>query len=437
MNKLFVTVSWIGAAFLVFFFGVLAGEYDLPVLHPMLRPVFAAADAVWDRPLDQRLLINSGIWNASKTKRTGVTANNPAKTCGDYTLVSSGHAQKASLLDMSGNVVHKWSLPFRSAWPEAVHVEVPADPALIYWRSMHLYPNGDLLTACETMGDVRGYGLVKMDSDSNVIWTFDGRTAGEFVVGEDGLIHVVDKIIRHDAIPELPQLVTPFIDDQLVTLSPDGEVLSRVSLLDLFVQQDGGHNLAFLHPSLSGVLRVECVDLVSAELAKKIEGADAGDFLVSVTQLSLLAVVGRLDNQLKWTTGGPWENQCCVRSAAGGTILVFDNRGLERRKMGSGIMRIDPGTANVVWLYAGSSYSPLYSQGWSSVQELPNGNVLITETQGGRLIEVTPDKQVVWEWSSPYRAGKDDTYVACVWGGRRYAAGDLDFKFNSGEKKWF
>lgn len=49
-----------------------------------------------------------------------------------------------------------------------------------------------------------------------------------------------------------------------------------------------------------------------------------------------------------------------------------------------------------------------YSRPWSSAQRLPNGNTLICEGAGGRLFEVTPELEIVWEFISPretcYRA---------------------------------
>ena len=36
------------------------------------------------------------------------------------------------------------------------------------------------------------------------------------------------------------------------------------------------------------------------------------------------------------------------------------------------------------------------------MQRLPNGNTLITEGSNGRVIEVTPDHEIVWEFISPY-----------------------------------
>ena len=38
----------------------------------------------------------------------------------------------------------------------------------------------------------------------------------------------------------------------------------------------------------------------------------------------------------------------------------------------------------------------------SSAQRLPNGNTLITEGSGGRIIEVTAGHEIVWEYISPY-----------------------------------
>lgn len=40
----------------------------------------------------------------------------------------------------------------------------------------------------------------------------------------------------------------------------------------------------------------------------------------------------------------------------------------------------------------------------SSAQRLPNGNTLIDEGADGRLFEVTPAKEIVWEYVNPYFA---------------------------------
>jgi len=47
----------------------------------------------------------------------------------------------------------------------------------------------------------------------------------------------------------------------------------------------------------------------------------------------------------------------------------------------------------------------LFSFFISGAQRLENGNTLITEGQTGRLIEITPEKEVVWEYYSDFGYG--------------------------------
>jgi hypothetical protein len=74
------------------------------------------------------------------------------------------------------------------------------------------------------------------------------------------------------------------------------------------------------------------------------------------------------------------------------------------------VLEFDPLALKIVWQYtpaeAGlvhpTDNNRFYSPFISSAQRLPNGNTLITEGSGGRIIEVTADHQLVWEYISPY-----------------------------------
>jgi hypothetical protein len=77
----------------------------------------------------------------------------------------------------------------------------------------------------------------------------------------------------------------------------------------------------------------------------------------------------------------------------------------------SRVLEIDPLTLELVWQYkaaeGGGATLPaenyrFYSGYISSAQRLPNGNTMITEGSNGRLFEVTPDHELVWEYISPY-----------------------------------
>ena len=114
-----------------------------------------------------------------------------------------------------------------------------------------------------------------------------------------------------------------------------------------------------------------------------------------------------------------------------GNILVFDNGGwagygapnpgaLDGTKTAlrdySRVLEFNPVTLEVVWhcgprelgftipLDSCRFYSPFIS----SAQRLPNGNTLITEGSDGRLLEVTPDHEIVWEYICPYWSDSDN-----------------------------
>jgi hypothetical protein len=107
-----------------------------------------------------------------------------------------------------------------------------------------------------------------------------------------------------------------------------------------------------------------------------------------------------------------------------GNILVFDNGGAagygapnpgaptgldNARRDYSRVLEFDPLTLEIRWQYPppregfGSPlFGTFYSSFVSSAQRLPNGNTLITEGQGGRIFEVTPGHEIVWEYLSPF-----------------------------------
>ena len=108
-----------------------------------------------------------------------------------------------------------------------------------------------------------------------------------------------------------------------------------------------------------------------------------------------------------------------------GNLMVFDNGGWggygtpnpsspigikNALRDYSRVLEFNPVTLEVIWKLTPKELghaiptdaSKFYSPYVSSAQRLPNGNTLVTEGSDGRLIEVTPDHEIVWEWISPY-----------------------------------
>ena len=115
---------------------------------------------------------------------------------------------------------------------------------------------------------------------------------------------------------------------------------------------------------------------------------------------------------------------------ANGNILLLDNRGGGGKDGGfdgSQVIEIDPSTKEEVWRYNGTPDKPFFTHRLGYNQRLPNGNTLITESTQGRLLEVSPDGKIVWEYVSPYRTGENGELVATLMGAQRISLSELPF----------
>jgi outer membrane protein assembly factor BamB len=156
-------------------------------------------------------------------------------------------------------------------------------------------------------------------------------------------------------------------------------------------------------------------------------------------QTNIIAIIDRKTGEIVWRLGpyftatktlrrmgqiiGQHHAHLVPRGLPGeGNILVFDNGGAagygapnpsspvgfdNARRDFSRVIEFDPLTLDIKWQYPPPGRGPggnrLYSSFVSSAQRLLNGNTLITEGNGGRIIEVTPAHEIVWEYLSPYR----------------------------------
>jgi hypothetical protein len=130
-----------------------------------------------------------------------------------------------------------------------------------------------------------------------------------------------------------------------------------------------------------------------------------GNLLVSARSLDAVLIVDRATGEVVWTYNRGLDHQHeALMIPAGrlgeGLILVFDNGYQNRyRYRRSRIVALDPIAQHEVWSYEAPSF---YSSVAGSEQPLPNGNVLVTSSQGGRVFEITSEGRVVWQWIPPF-----------------------------------
>ncbi|MFD3719077.1 aryl-sulfate sulfotransferase [Streptomyces sp. NPDC058674] len=126
--------------------------------------------------------------------------------------------------------------------------------------------------------------------------------------------------------------------------------------------------------------------------------------MVGFRSASTTVAVDRADGSVRWRIGPDvLAQQHHPHELPGGTVLVFDN-GTYRDTTSvpySRVLELDPHTGEEVWSYEDNPPQTFFSPYMSSAQRLPNGNTFIAEGSFGRLFEVTPGGDVVWEFVVP------------------------------------
>jgi hypothetical protein len=291
----------------------------------------------------------------------------------------------------------------------ANRTDYKADDLGQYFRRLHLFDNGDLLAIFDYVG------LIRLDSDSNLLWKFSQKSHHDVDVDESGLIYTLGREEReHSPITAGGAL----LDDVIHILEPSGKLVESFRISECLQRSRFAPLLQFAEQSIPDVFHTNTLAILDGSLEHRSAVFAKGNLLVSFRNLNTIAIIDPKKREVVWALTGAWSMQHEPTLLSSGRLLIFDNRPilnhLPPETGSSRVVEFDPFTQEVYWEYAGAQERPLYSSVMGSVQRLPNGNTLITESVYGRAFEVSPAKDVVWEFRNPHTAGSDNEFVALV-----------------------
>jgi len=348
----------------------------------------------------QTLGYASGSQSPKATKT--ITVYNPDKAYRGFNLFTSGHFSGAILMDMEGSILHTWERACEEIWPELD--ETWLETSTDFWRTAHLFENGDIL------GIFAGIGIFRLDAHSNIIWSNQNGAHHDLEVQPNGDIYVLTRTAHK--IPRLNE-EDLILEDFIAVLDPEGNEKKRVSLIDCF-ENSAEYRLDSIKWE-GDVFHTNKVHVLDGRFAERYPWGGAGNVLTSIRNISTIAVVD-LDRQavIQAWNGEKlgFKSQHDPRILENGYMLYFDNLGGPDET--SRVVEVDPRTFEVKWLYQGTESDPLLSPTMSTADCLPNGNILITESDNGRAMEVTGEKEIVWEFYNPYRIHPAGEYIATV-----------------------
>ena len=421
-------------AFLAFVAGAAIMHFGV---FPMdsLRRAFSGGAALYEGMTAYNDRTATDFWADARTTQRGVTRYDPARAENGLTLYSSAHEQSAYLINMQGKVVHRWHLNFSALWDDSAAVKNPRGDGFVYIEKAEVLPNGDLIALYTAIGDTPwGYGIAKLNARSQVVWKYLGHAHHDFAIDDAGNVHVLTQQVVETDLPGFAHLQKPRIDDFLVTLSPDGKEQASVPLMDVFAASPYGRRLYFSSEesfNTGDYLHANAVDILKGPVPG-MAGSRAGQALISFREISTVALVDPASASIVWAQSGPWVRQHDAQVLPTGTLLLFDNEGSSEGHGASRVLELDPATSRIVWRYAGRDGEKLESLARSSQTRLANGNTLIVESMAGRVFEVAPGGDIVWEFVNPVRGGVGDRRIPIIfWVQRVDPARDLDPQFRA------
>jgi thiol-disulfide isomerase/thioredoxin len=392
----------------------------------------------------------------------GVTRYDPEKCFNGFTLVPLIN-DGVLLFDMNGNEIRRWNmhafppklLPggyimgssgFRHpdyGMQDGVNLQQIDYEGNVVWR----------FNKYEEISDPgRDHGWM---SRSHHDYQREGNPVGYYVPGMDAKTHGGKTLVLgHKTIYNALISDKKLLDDVMYEVDWEGNIVWEWCASDHFDElgfDEAAKNVLFRDPNVRSsdggtgdYLHINCMSYLGPN-----KWHDSGDMrfkpdniIFDCREANILAILDKETGDIVWRIGpdfsstpelkklgwiiGQHHLHMIPRGLPGeGNLMVFDNGGWggyglpnPSSKHGaknvlrdySRVLEFDPTTLKIVWQITPKDLghpmptdaSKFYSPYVSSVQRLPNGNTLIDEGSDGRVIEVTPEKEIVWEWISPY-----------------------------------
>jgi len=415
LNTLFTAWFCLAVAFFVFLWGFAAAKYGV-FPYRMVNKVFLSVQSAAELYEVEVATDLSANAIAAPGLTGGVTGPLEGADPTEHVLVTLYEDGEfiARLMNRSGETVHKWILPYDEAGiAAAADTNAWLSKKNLMIHGAKVYPNGDLLAVVEFRG------MLKVNKDSELLWKVREPIHHDVVVADNGDIWTLSREwLERDSIENpLPGAPEFYWNDLVLRLSPEGELLESFPVLDI-LRRNQYENLVYAGsqdvPRLvdSDPLHLNNLDIISAAQARFFPGVKAGDIMVSLRTIDTIVVFDPQTLAITWSMTGPFMRQHDPQVSNDGKLLVYDNRTAKGQKgvgakylteeqaMGySRIIEIDPLTRAITWEYQGTADEPFYSSIQGKHEELPNGNVLVVEPEGGRVFEIQKSTgKIVWQF---------------------------------------
>jgi outer membrane protein assembly factor BamB len=308
----------------------------------------------------------------------GVTVRKESKCHDGYTLYSSRFTERAHLIDMAGREVHRWSYEQGQTWHYA-----------------EMLPDGHLVAIIKE-DEGRFPGLIfELDRESRLVWRAEVAAHHDF----DRLTTGNTLVVCREYVENGKIRPGTLKSDCILEITPNSEVAwewhadrHAEEMAELVPVELPAEHRDWAHTNT-----VEA--LPDGPAGRRDERFRAGNVLFSCRHTDTIGVIDKATGRLVWAWGpGVLDRQHMPTMLPSGNLLVFDNGS---RRGYSRVVELDPVSERITWEYRASPPEDFFTTSRGANERLANGNTFITESNTGRLFEVTAEGELVWEFINP------------------------------------
>ena len=352
-----------------------------------------------------------------KAKRAGVglRACDHDRVFPGFTLFApQSGGGKVYLIDIDGNVVHTWQMPYP-----------PGNSGYLTERGTYFYNGKTVEQSDRFISHQPWKGGVVLEADWNgrVLW--EVRQPDHH---HDG-IRLRNGNVLLICLAQLPQHLVSQVKGGRPGTEHNGEMYA-----DYLVEMTTDGRVVWdwrtwehLDPAKDCITAVQ--DLREAWThANGLAEMPNGDIVVSFRNISTVIIIDRKTGEIIWKLGAPpLSGQHAPMPLPNGNLLLFDNgpHRLDHTMTFSRIIEVDLATKQIVWKYQEKREYEFYSPRISNARRLPNGNTLVCEGDFGRFFEVTSEGELVWEYVNPYFGEGPNGLNNRVFRAYRYSAEEI------------
>jgi hypothetical protein len=311
----------------------------------------------------------------------GITLYKPDKCDPSYVLYNSRMLESANLIDLDGQLVHAWSYPQGYTWHYA-----------------EILPNGHLGAIIKEEENKVDGMWIELDRNSRLVRQIDVMAHHDFARLEDGNLIVLCREYVDNRAVYAPRDAK---SDCYLEIAPDGEVVWEWHADEHALSLQDFVDVEFPRPDRDWAHTNTVESLPDSPAGQADPRFKKGNVLFSMRHTDTIGVIDKASGEVVWAWGpGVIEKQHMPTMLQNGHLLVFDN-GCETGR--TRIIELDPLDGEIVWQYVADPPESFFSFARGSNQRLSNGNTHIADSDNGRLFEVTPEGEIVWEFVNPDR----------------------------------